>query len=65
MNDFLPENYEVPKGESKYMKFEQGDNKFRILAKPIFGWEAWTKPTEEHKNGLPVRFELNERPTRS
>jgi hypothetical protein len=36
-----PTNYEVPKGDSKYMKFEQGDNKFRILEKPIFGWEGW------------------------
>lgn len=62
MDNFLPDTYEVPKGESKYMKFEQGDNKFRILDKPIFGYEAWTQPDEENKNGKPVRFKMEEKP---
>lgn len=38
---FLPENYEVPKGKSNYFKFEQGQNKFRIVSKPIMGFEYW------------------------
>lgn len=40
---YLPEGYEVPKtGGSGYMKFEQGDNKFRILSSVTMGWEYWT-----------------------
>ncbi len=57
------DNYEVPKSQGKYVKFEQGDNKFRILEKPIFGWEAWTTPDSENPNGKPVRFKFNEKPT--
>ena len=41
MNDFLPTKYEVPSSQDKYMKFIQGDNKFRILSSPIIGWEFW------------------------
>lgn len=49
-NDFLPENYEAPKGGGgNYFKFQQGDNRFRILSKPIIGWLDW-----DHNN-KPVR----------
>lgn len=41
---YLPEGYEVPKQEGGgYMKFKQGDNKFRILSEPIIGWQYWTE----------------------
>jgi hypothetical protein len=50
-NDFLDANYEVPKGPSNYAKFEQGDNKFRILSKPSVGWQYFG-----HDN-KPVRHE--------
>lgn len=56
-----PENYEVPKNDSPYMKFEQGENKFRILEKPIFGWEAWVGA--DGGKDKPVRFRLNEKPS--
>ena len=36
--DFLPDNYEAPQGGGGYMKFQKGDNKFRIVGKPIIGW---------------------------
>lgn len=42
MDSFLTPGYEVPKEGSRYMKFLQGPNKIRILAKPILGWVAWT-----------------------
>lgn len=63
MNEFFENaggEYEVPRAESNYMKFEQGDNKFRILEKPIFGWEGW----KEGKDGkdVPVRFKFTEKP---
>ena len=54
-NSFLPDNYETPKGKSNYMKFEQGDNRFRILSSPIVGWEDWDNKT-------PVRFTVDNKP---
>ena len=54
-NDFLPQDYEPPKGESRYMKFQSGTNKFRILSKPIIGWEDW-------ENKKPLRFFMKEKP---
>lgn len=54
-NDFLPQGYEVPKSEANYMKFEQGDNKFRALSKPIVGWLDW-------KDKKPYRFRMDNKP---
>jgi len=54
-NDFLPTGYEPPKGESRYLKFQSGTNKFRILSRPIIGWEDW----EDKK---PLRFKMKEKP---
>lgn len=59
MDAFLPTDYAVPQGESKYMKFEQGDNKFRVLDKPIFGWLAWK---EDSEGKHPVRFTMDAKP---
>jgi len=50
-NDFLPADYEAPKSENNYLKFEQGDTKFRILASPVLGFEGWSNEDK------PVRFE--------
>lgn len=52
MSDFLPNDYEVPSSGGNYMKFEQGDNKLRILSTPIMGWEYWEdrKPLRRHMN---------------
>jgi hypothetical protein len=55
-NTFLPENYEAPKTNSNYMKFEKGENRFRILSRPIIGWEDWTDDKK------PVRFLPNQKP---
>lgn len=53
--DFLPQDYEAPKQNNHYMKLEEGENKIRILSKPILGWEDW-------KDKKPVRFHFNEKP---
>lgn len=37
----LPKNYETPEAPSKYMKFQDGDNKFRLLSDVSVGWEYW------------------------
>ena len=53
--NFLPKDYDPPKGESKYMRFEEGTNKFRMLSKPILGWEDW-------ENKKPLRFKMDAKP---
>src|SRR3990167_9896089 len=55
---FLPDEYEVPAGEDRYMKFEMGENKFRILASPILGWEYWN--ADEKGGRKPLRFRMDE-----
>lgn len=49
---FLPPNYTAPKANNNYMKFEKGENKFRILSNTITGYEYWThdkKPVRLHE----------------
>lgn len=38
---FLPKDYEKPAGNSKYFKFQTGDNKFRILSHAVIGYLDW------------------------
>jgi len=52
MNTFLPADYKTPSGNDKYMKFEAGDNKIRILTAPIIGYELWIA-------GKPKRIPMN------
>lgn len=56
-NDFLPSGYSVP-STSKYMKFQDGVNLFRILDKPIIGMEFWQ--TKEDGSRKPVRRKMDE-----
>jgi hypothetical protein len=54
-DSFLPENYEAPKGGGgNYLKFQQGDNRFRILSKPVLGWLDWGSDNK------PIRIRHNE-----
>lgn len=55
-NGFLPIDYVQPAGNSDYMRFEKGENKFRILSRPIVGWEDW-------KDKKPLRFTMKDKPT--
>src|SRR5882762_7034587 len=52
---FLPDGYNVPKGDSSYLKLQTGENKFRILSKPIIGWVDW-------KDKKPYRFTMDKKP---
>lgn len=55
MNEtFLPQGYEAPKTGGNYLKFNQGDNVFRILGNPILGWLDWTNDNK------PVRTPYNQ-----
>lgn len=56
MTDFLPQDYQAPSGSADYMKFQKGENKFRILSKPIIGWLDW-------KDKKPYRFPMKNKPS--
>lgn len=55
MTDFLPEGYETPQTGGNYMKLQDGENKIRILSKPIVGWVDW-KDKQAH------RFPMKQKP---
>lgn len=63
---FLPPNYQAPASAGNYMKIQDGENKIRILSKPILGWEDWvdekplryrfeSKPAKPHDPKKPIR----------
>lgn len=56
MSNFLPNDYEVPQSGGNYMKFKDGENRFRILTSPIIGWEAWKEIDGVRK---PVRTRMS------
>lgn len=55
MTDFLPNDYEEPSAKNNYFKFKDGENRIRILSKPVMGYEDW-------KDNKPVRFQMAEKP---
>ncbi len=55
---FLPSNYQAPK-TSRYMKLKNGENKCRILSKPILGWEDWTADKK------PIRYRYTQKAPRA
>lgn len=55
MSEFLPEGYEAPQGGSAYTKIQDGENKIRILSKPVLGWLGW-------ENKVAHRFRMNQKP---
>lgn len=67
--EFLPSDYQIPTASTGYMKFEQGENRFRILGKPIWGNEYWVDkdgnprdPEQPAQPGdKPVRKRMDER----
>lgn len=54
---FLPDDYEPPRSGGAYFKPQQGENKIRILAKPVLGNVAWT--SQDGKR-VPIRKPLGE-----
>ena len=42
-NDFLPEGTKIPDSREGYMKFAEGDNRFRVLSSAITGIEFWVE----------------------
>lgn len=59
--DFLPQGFEELKTDKSYInlsKLPEGEHKFRIVMKPICGWEDW-------KDNKPYRFRPEEKPSSS
>jgi hypothetical protein len=54
-DNFLPDDYIQPESGGSYMKLQDGENKIRILSKPIVGWLDW-------KDKKPYRFHMNAKP---
>jgi hypothetical protein len=52
MNDFLPEDYEIPAAPSHFMEFKEGQNYFRALTPAIVGFQWWVENGQSRK---PVR----------
>ena len=57
MKDFLPKGYKVPEPQSRYMRFEEGENKIRILSETLLGWEYWVEDDEGNRKPIRVRTE--------
>lgn len=49
---------DIPTKGGSYMKFNQPENVFRILSKPIVGWEGWKTSPDGTKK--PVRKRVDE-----
>ena len=58
MTNFLPDDYEVPAKNINYFKFEDGENRFRVLATPILGWVWWE--TEKDGSRKPIRIPMDQ-----
>lgn len=66
---FLPRDYSLPEKPSNYMRFEQGENKFRILSEPILGYEWWVRENgavkqrndKQMKGDRPVRIKMSDK----
>ena len=56
--NFLPEDYQTPSTSNYYCKLQEGENRIRIMSKPIFGWEDW-------QDKKPIRFRLDKKPATS
>lgn len=54
---FLPEDYKSPSSSNNYMKIQEGENRIRILTKPILGWEDWL-------DKKPVRYPMDQKPSK-
>lgn len=52
MNNFLPSDYKE-QDSSNYMKFKDGDNRFRVLSSAVVGTENWS-------GNKPVRWHLSD-----
>ena len=53
MDNFLPEGYNLPESNGNYLKFSQGETRFRIISNPITGYVVWVDEAGSRK---PLRY---------
>lgn len=58
-NNFLPEGYKPPESKSGYMKFTDGENRFRVLGSAITGYECWIDTADGGRK--PLRFKMDQK----
>lgn len=56
-DEFLPSGYDVPQKGGNYMKFQEGENRFRVLCSPVIGYEWWEDRTDGSRK--PVRVDMD------
>jgi hypothetical protein len=56
--NFLPDDYKAPSSSDNYLKIKDGENRIRILSRPIFGWEDWL-------DKKPFRYKMADKPSKS
>lgn len=54
MDNFFPEDYNVPKSGTDFMKFEKGENVFRVLDSVHMGYEYWTEDKKVQRSYTPI-----------
>lgn len=58
---FLPDNYDVPSaGGTNFMKFQEGENRFRILTAARLGWQGWKDNKSFNREGVEKNIEDDE-----
>src|SRR6478752_3245260 len=63
-DDFVSDDV-VGGGGNSYFKPESGDNKIRIISKPIVGWLAWDEDEDDDDSRHPVRTAIDDEPDAS
>jgi len=53
----LPKGYEYKETSGNYIKFQQGENRFRIMSDYIVGMEYWTEKDDKR---TPVRIHMDD-----
>lgn len=52
-NTFLQKDYTPPQSNSNYMRFEEGENRFRVMSSAIVGYEYWTQDNKPVRSKTP------------
>lgn len=59
-SSFLPEGYEVPASGGNFMRFQDGENRFRILTPAVLGWQGWKDGKPFNREGVEKNIEADE-----
>jgi len=62
MQPLIPQGYEVPASSGSYMRFEEGQNRFRILMSALLTWTVWEDDGQNNKTVKRYPYHPNQRP---